>query len=339
MVQSTVMIPNYQGPLMLAQVSSVQTTDQSTDQSTDKKMRQKLSKESKKEKQDRLKKKTTDDMNDAFSAIADDEETNKDQSADEKKPAQDNSLVLNKERMSSEQKTQTTIEAKVQTKVTLNKWEQEFVDKDDEDDDSSESKKPKNTDVLMVDFSDMNQKDQLMKRQSLVQQNLVSARSTNRKAHESIEDMKNLIFTQKGHSKKQLTIVLNQKLGCEKDLDGYIKEGESYLKQLDSKINALKAMNKGMAEGTLHKDEEKKTDEKKKTEEKPKSLAVSEENSTKDSAATNDAFLKEFTSSDSSDKSDKTAAPAEKVEKPKLLTQVDVDQQLELTNKEWGLKL
>lgn len=137
--------------------------------------------------------------------------------------------------------------------------------------------------------------------------------------------MKKLIESQKGSSKKQLTLVLNQKEGCENDLDSYLKEGETYLKNLDSKINSLKELGEQLKKDGSFKVKEETNDKKEdKKEEKPKSLAEN-----KDTAATNDAFLKEFTSE----------TPTVPKEQPKMLTQSEAKKTIEDNTKEWELKL
>lgn len=152
---SSVMMPNYAGPIMLAQTSSSSQVEKKKDR------------ESKHDKESH-KKSTKDEMNDAFSAIAfaDDEDTNKETSAEDKKG--DSSLLQHKESM--EQKTQINVEAKANNKTMLNKFEQEFVDKDDEDD--SENAENKKKEVLMVDFSSMSEEEELLKRKILVEKNL-----------------------------------------------------------------------------------------------------------------------------------------------------------------------
>ena len=48
--------------------------------------------------------------------------------------------------------------------------------------------------------------------------------------------MQNLIKTMKGSSKKQLQQVLSTKQKSESELSDYLKEGQSYLKTIDSKL-------------------------------------------------------------------------------------------------------
>ena len=163
-------------------------------------------------------------MADAFSAIAvegEEEQVTEDKKAGDNAQIQTKSTEQSKTIVNAELKTQAEIEAeakveakiKASVKVQLNKFEQEYIDKDDEDDESGDTKK-KSTDVLMVDFSSLNEVEVLAKRQSLVQKNLDSAKATQVKQIQSIADMKKLIKTQKGSAKKQLTVVLNEKLGC-----------------------------------------------------------------------------------------------------------------------------
>lgn len=84
----------------------------------------------------------------------------------------------------------------------------------------------------------MGELQQLNERQKMVQKNLNAAKETNEKQKQSIKDMKALILTQKGSSKKQLQKVLKTKEDDDKDqdLEDFLKEGRSYLKSLDEKV-------------------------------------------------------------------------------------------------------
>lgn len=61
--------------------------------------------------------------------------------------------------------------------------------------------------------------------------------------------MKTLILTQKGSAKKQLQKVLKDKTEDDQELEDYVKEGRGYLKELDDKVAALQAMQKGLEQG------------------------------------------------------------------------------------------
>lgn len=105
-------------------------------------------------------------MNDAFSMIAEGEENeDKEVLAEQKKD--DQSLLQNKEDLQTKTKEVT----KKEGPAPLNKFELEFIDKEDDDEDAPVKKQQ----LSQVDLSSITEQQQAVKRQELVQKNLAAA--------------------------------------------------------------------------------------------------------------------------------------------------------------------
>jgi hypothetical protein len=107
-------------------------------------------------------------MNDAFSMMTEDLEQEDKEVANEQKK-DDHSFLQNKETTEEKQE-------KRQGPTLLNKFEQEYVDKDEEEDQA----KPK-IQMAQVDFTKFTEEEEVRHRQMLVQKNLAAASEAHKK--------------------------------------------------------------------------------------------------------------------------------------------------------------
>jgi hypothetical protein len=165
---------------------------------------QKSSKKLKKEAEKKkiLEQKTSEDMSDAFSAIADIDEEKAEEAQTATPAAAAAPVAEQKEKPAAaqvEKKAAPAEPKKEENDAQPSKFEQEFVDEDDDD----ESPKKKQS-IVQVSTTNMSPEQKLSHSISLVQTNLKAAKSALEKSTTGISDMTKFIKTQKGLAKKQL---------------------------------------------------------------------------------------------------------------------------------------
>jgi hypothetical protein len=122
--------------------------------------------------------------------------------------------------------------------VSASKFEQEFIDIDDEDE---ETPRPPSNSATQLDTKNMSAQEVLDHSISLVTKHLSAANAHVKKIEDSIKELQALVDTQKGVMKKELTKVIKKKTIHLTELKAHVSEGNAMLESKQKMLKDIKA--------------------------------------------------------------------------------------------------